>query len=197
MTKDLDDLLNSEDFATFIDSVEHFCRTLERLESLPRALFLQEMDRLLPLVYSTASVLPDYPWDEDEDDGDDRQDASLEQFAKELDMQKSLVDKLGHVDSYSFVFDPVDHGNREVIYGSLAEDLASVYADVRQPLALFRVGEEAGIKQALWDWGFGRKIHWGRHAVHAIGVIYSLVHQHYVEDEGTFDVASDGPVTNA
>jgi hypothetical protein len=186
----LDDLMKGGEFDRFVDSVEGFCATLERVESLPRATFLQDLDRQLPQVYSAAAVLPDYPWDEEDDDNDTLGEGPG-RLAKELDMYQRVRAKLGHLDVYSFVFDPVDHTNRDVIGGSLAEDLASVYADLKQPMELYRSGSEAEIKHALWDWGLGRKMHWGRHGVHAMGVIYSLVHQHYDEDEGTFDVKSD------
>jgi hypothetical protein len=185
----LQDLISGEDFASFLNSLEGFCATLERVESLPKATFLRDLDRQLPQVYSMASVLPAYPWDEDEDET--HLEGELGGLVTQLDMCERIRRKLGPLDSYSFVFDPVDYGNKEVIDGSLAEDLASVYADLKQPLELFRSGGDAEIKQALWDWGSGRKIHWGRHGVHAMGVIYSLVHQHYDEDEG-FDLESKG-----
>lgn len=190
MTDWLDRLVGSVEFGRFLESIEQFCSTLERVESLPKVDFLRDMDRLLPQVYSAASVLPDYPWEEDEDNSSvDRPPAK--KVAKQFDMRERLQKKLHDLDMYEVVFDPVDRGKQEVVQGRLSGDLASVYEELSDPLELYSSGREANIKQALWDWGFGRKAHWGRHAVHAMGAIYSLVHQHYDEDDG-FDIEADG-----
>jgi len=190
MTKNIKALLGSEEFIRFLDALNEFCTLLRAVEATPTSHLLQQVDRLLPLVYSTACVLPEYPWDEDED-YEDAESSDFDGLRVQLDMRNRITAKLGELDRYSVVFDAIGSDDREVVGGSLAEDLSSVFADLLQPLKLFQQGDEPAIKQAIWDWGFGRKIHWGRHAVHAMNAVYSLVHQHYDGDEERFDVHSN------
>jgi hypothetical protein len=188
----LEDLISGQEFGHFVDLTEKYCSTCERIDSLPLVTFLLEIDRLLPQVYGAASVLPAYPWDDDED-GLDEHPSTCSQLDLERGMYDRMRKKLGCFERYDLVFDPYDSEGKEVIDGTLADDLASIYADLKSPLDLFRDGSEPAIKQALWDWGFGRKIHWGRHAVHAMAAVYSLVHSHYDDDDG-FDIAPEqGP----
>lgn len=197
MTAPGDEILHSDDVKCFVKVAERFCEVVERLAALSKLEFLQEMDELLPLVYSSASGLPSYPWDDaarDEGHGT-RQTPSLMKspaarghVAKWKPLYNQIANKLGRHERYSLVFDPVDLANREVIDGSLADDLAGIYMELKDGLDLYRRDVDEAVRQAIWDWGFGRKIHWGRHAVHAMSTIYSLVHQHYDEDDEVFDL---------
>jgi len=203
MTSTLDGLVN-DDLRRFVEAVQRFCEVIEQVESLPKAFLLQRMDELIPLVYHAAYYLPDYPW-EDEDDDDDSEE-SLREFRERTqytdELKKSLRKrraagspvegilkrKLGSFDEYTFVYDPVDRDDREAIPGSLVDDLQSVYWDLKDALDLYNTGDELGIREAIWDWSFGRKHHWGCHAIRAMPVVHSLIRHHYDDDDRVFDI---------
>jgi Domain of unknown function (DUF5063) len=175
---------------SFIDVAERFCEAVDGLAALSKIDFLRQMDELLPLVYSTASALPSYPWDDDDDaEGEELQPKNARShLARWKPLYEAIEQKLGGLERYHQVFDPVHLTERDAIEGTLADDIASVYLDLKEPLEVYRIGTNAAVRQAMWDWGFGRKIHWGRHAVHAMSAIYSLVHSHYDEDDREFNV---------
>jgi hypothetical protein len=114
--------------------------------------------------------------------------AAREHVAKWKPLYDQVANKLGRHERYSLVFDPANLAKREVIDGSLADDLADIYMELKNGLDLYRRDVDEAVRQAIWDWRFGRKITWGRHAVHAMSATYSLVHQHYDEDDEVFDV---------
>jgi hypothetical protein len=195
--------LVTDELRRFVEAVESFCEAVEQVERVPKALFVQRMDELIPLVYHAAYYLPGYPWDDEHDDSEEswrafneRQeytDALGESLRKSQRQTRRSVEEalkaiLGSLDEYRFVFDALDPTDREAISGSLVHDLASIYWDLKDALELYRTGDELGVREAIWDWSFGRKHHWGCHAIHALPVIHSLIHHHYDEDKRVFDI---------
>ena len=70
---------------------------------------------------------------------------------------------------YGKVFDPTVVPPEEPVIGDVADDIADVYRDVVKGLRLF----DAGLfDDALWEWGFGFRTHWGKHATDAIRAIH-------------------------
>ena len=57
------------------------------------------------------------------------------------------------------------------VTGSLADDIADVYRDLRTGLRKWQRGESGG---ALWEWRFNFEAHWGQHADDALRAIHSL-----------------------
>ena len=62
----------------------------------------------------------------------------------------------------------------EPTIGSLPDDLADIYRDVESGLREFQAGRRA---QAVWEWGFGFRHHWGEHATGAIRALHSWLQE--------------------
>jgi Domain of unknown function (DUF5063) len=197
-----DDVFRSEHVARFVDVAERFCAEIESVERLPKVLFLQKMDELLPLLYYSACNLPGYPWDDEDDESEEGMRVYEERTKYVEDLRTSIArsrpvgipvdervdEKLKPHSRYSFVFDPVDQEKAEAIGGSIPLDIESIYSDVGEALDLYRTGDELAMRQAIWDWGFYRKCHWGFHLLNAMAAISSLLHRHYDEDDEVFDI---------
>ncbi len=54
--------------------------------------------------------------------------------------------------------------------GSLSDDIADIYRDVVSGLVEFESGRRA---EALWEWGFNFRHHWGAHATGAIRAVHA------------------------
>jgi hypothetical protein len=70
---------------------------------------------------------------------------------------------------YGEVFDPTVVPPEEPVVGDVANDIADVYRDVITGLRLF---DEGLFDDALWEWGFSFRTHWGKHATDAIRAIH-------------------------
>jgi hypothetical protein len=70
---------------------------------------------------------------------------------------------------YGEVFDPIVVPPENPIVGDVADDIANVYRDVVTGLCLFDLGLH---DHALWEWGFGFRAHWGKHATDAIRALH-------------------------
>ncbi len=82
-----------------------------------------------------------------------------------------LKEKLGDWNLYSPVFDPTK--DREAIYGSLADDIADIYRDLKEGLVLH--SDLAPPNDILWEWRLGFYSHWGKHAIDARHTIHFLL----------------------
>ena len=72
------------------------------------------------------------------------------------------------------IFDPLHDPPEEPVAGSIADDLGDIYRDVARGLVLFECGDRA---EALWEWGFNFRIHWGAHATGAIRALHAYLAQ--------------------
>jgi hypothetical protein len=55
--------------------------------------------------------------------------------------------------------------------GDVGDDLLDVYLDVKRGLLVF---ERDQVAEALWNWSFLHRIHWGHHAVGALFALHCL-----------------------
>jgi hypothetical protein len=200
VTNPSEDLVRSGEVTSFATTVEVFCVLVENSDSYPLILLLEKLDELLPLLYHRACSLPRYPWDDEDDESEEGWRAYDERTKHVDELERSLVKsrrnglqiervlekRLGSLNDYSFVFDPADPSDSEAIDGRIAHDIDSIYWDVRIALDLYHSGDELAMRQAIWDWGFRRKIHWGFHLLSGLTAISSLIHRHYDEDDEDF-----------
>ena len=84
-------------------------------------------------------------------------------------LYRSLREKLGDTDVYRLVCDPTT--DTEVIQGSLADDLADIYGDLKEGLTLLDQAPE----HSIWHWRFDYSSHWGRHAQNALRTIHCVL----------------------
>lgn len=79
----------------------------------------------------------------------------------------NLTALLGESDLYWEVFDPRDLS--DPVAGSLLDDLADIYRDLRRGLHILSTGSP---DDAMWEWRFSFDTHWGNHATDAIRVLH-------------------------
>ena len=72
----------------------------------------------------------------------------------------------------------------EAIHGSLADDIAGIYGDLRKGSALFddRNGTKA---EAIWMWRVMFLSHWGDHAMNALRTIHHVLRERLEDGELT------------
>lgn len=80
--------------------------------------------------------------------------------------------KLGDWDLYWQVFDPTK--DNKAIYGTLADDIADIYRDLKQGLIL-KEAHQAPPEDIIGDWRLGFYSHWGKHAIDALRTIHFLL----------------------
>jgi hypothetical protein len=173
----------------FAAVAEQFCALIEGHEAYGGLQFLTAVHPVLAHLYAAALDLPDTSilFDDDQDPEDGTPDDAVEQAGgptehepdpDRLELEswkrlfKSLQAKFGEREFYREIFDPYESREEAPeLYGSLSDDLADIYRDVRSGLLKWRRGDSG---EALWEWWFHFEIHWGEHASGAVRAMYAL-----------------------
>ena len=157
---------------------QRYCALVDTAGTLETAELLLQLYRILPELISEAVRLPDidlYGRDEDADPNEDlsnkrvRAPMSPDEWNK---LYELLKEKLGDANLYWTIFDPTE--TNEAIYGSLADDIADIYRDLKEGLVLTEK-RAATPEEVIWDWRFGFYSHWGDHAINALRTIHNLL----------------------
>ena len=126
------DILYSKKVIEMLTVSNEYCLYLEAAGDYKKENLLQYMQKLLPLIYLKASLLPDIDANDDS--------AAAEHFVTEEqweDLFNTLSIKLGHDDIYYFV-DLAEKSHSDPVRASLAENLTDIYQDLKDFVLLFQ-----------------------------------------------------------
>lgn len=151
----------------FLNLVREYASMIEDRENLKPYQILSRCDFLLPSIYIEALRLPDV------DPDPDIEEARIEWGPVRQSLQKIL----GRYDAYMCYSMPMY--DKEPCVGSLSDDLADIYCDLKSAMITYEKGE---LDTAIWGWKFQVKYHSGEHITGAMKAISVLVHQHMDAD---------------
>jgi Domain of unknown function (DUF5063) len=157
----------AEIFHRFHKTASDFCAVVDSAPKSGRDEFVLTIYRLLPSLIGEAMRLPDAELSEG--DYQTHAEMSNEQWRQ---LYQTLQEKLGNWDRYWQVFDPTKE--TEAITGSLADDIADIYRDLKNGLVPFDSGS-ASLDGTIWGWRLLFYSHWGAHAMDALRTIHFLV----------------------
>jgi hypothetical protein len=170
---------NAEVAALFASVAQEFCSVIDTAPNLDRIELLTQVYGILPRLISKAIDLPNMELSDDESEQEvsrksqtrARLRLSEEQWVKLYEFLKA---KLGDLNLYWEVWDPTKE--HEAICGSLADDFADIYRDLKAGLSL---GEAHQVppEDNIWHWRLGYYSHWGKHAIDALRTIHFLLEE--------------------
>jgi len=146
-----------------------FCSVVDSAPTIDRSELLLEIYRILPSLIDEAVRLPEVEPSERHDQFVRKarpQEVREQQWAQLYNM---LKEKLGDWDLYRQVFEPTK--NQEAIFGTLADDFADIYRDLKKGLILVEP-PQAPAEDSIWIWRVLFYSHWGQHAIGALGTIH-------------------------
>jgi hypothetical protein len=173
------------DYSTAADRfglvARQYCSLVESTVTLDKTEFLLQLYRTIPDLIAEAIRLPEVDFDEDE--GIEKE-ARIRQIRAKTQMKEeewgrlynSLKERLGEQDLYWQVFDP--RTDNEAIRGSLADDIADVYRDLKNGIA-FKDTNNAPPSEVIFDWRLLFQSHWGKHAIDAFRTVHFLLEEHW------------------
>ena len=155
--------------ATFAQSASQFCELVEQCDRYESGDFFHRVRMVLPLLYHQAMQLP-------ETSGDSQtlnRTLTHEEWCRIL---SSLSTKLGECDTYWVIFAPTQLEPESPVCGSLNDDIADIYRDLKNGLIHWAAGDEKLRESVVWEWKFSFETHWSHHLVNALRVMTWLVH---------------------
>ncbi len=146
-----------------------YCATIEQNSDYDKDDFVQKMQKILPLLYLKASLLPQI---------DDSEEGFIQNYVTEDDWAAlffALKEKLGEDVEYLDVFDERMTDSDAPVVVSLAENFADIYQDLRDFLTNFHLGTDELVKEALWYLQSHFARHWGQYTVNALRAIHNII----------------------
>jgi hypothetical protein len=152
--------------ASFIEVARGYCALVEVGGSGNSWLFARECLASVLDLYRAALVLP-----ETEPDGL-KLTAPIGHELWEA-TRRRLQEKLSR-DTYWEIFEPMQLEQPEPLCGSLSDDLADIWRDVKEGLLISSNEDASSTDEAVWRWRFSLESHWAHDASGAIYALHAL-----------------------
>jgi hypothetical protein len=163
-------IVYSKNVVEFVTVASEYCTSVEQVAKITADGNLRKMQKLLPLLYLKAAMLPKIERLLDEE---------LEKYVSELDYnvlhQKWLV-LLNEYDSFYEVFDPAIQFGQETVTASVSENLLDIYQDLKNFLIAYSLGNEEVMNDALVDCVEHFEEFWGQQLVNVLRAVHMLVY---------------------
>ncbi len=173
----LNSLAYSKNVIELITVANEFCSFLERSEEFETSDFLGRLQKILPLLYLKASMLPEFELESDDD---------LEKYVTEVDyslIQQKILRHTGANDDYQEVFVPGMQFSETALTSSISENVADIYQDMKDLVMSFRTLSEEVMEQALWESQQNFAQLWGQKLVNCLRAVHNLIYSENLANE--------------
>lgn len=164
------DPVYSRNVVEFVAVANEFCKYSEHASELKGDEFLKILQRLLPLMYLKASLLPQL--NSFFEDGN-------EKFVTESDwiaIQDTLKDKFGTANDYLEVFDERMTESEGPVISTISENMADIYQDIKDFLLLYQTGTVEVMNDAVWECRMNFENFWGQKLVNSMRAIHRFIY---------------------
>jgi hypothetical protein len=159
----------SRNVVEFVAVANEYCKYAEHASELKGDEMLRIMQRILPLMYLKASLLPALePFFED----------GNEKFVTEAEWHRvhdSLKNRFGTANDFVEVFDDKFNYADGPVPSSLAENMTDIYQDMKDFLLLYQTGTKEVMNDALWECRMSFENYWGQKLVNALRAIHMFI----------------------
>lgn len=179
-------IVYSKNVVEFVTVANEFCTSMENVGHRTPQENLDTLQKLLPLLYLKAAVLPSVESVMDEE---------LEKFVSELDyntLHQKWLKLLGEHDSFYEVFDPNIQFGDETVTASISENLMDIYQDLKDFVTAYSIGNEEVMNDSLAECVFHFSEFWGQQLVNVLRAVHMLVVGIIDFSEETTDEAAPG-----
>jgi len=160
----------SRNVIEFVAVANEFCKYAEHASELKGDELLKILQRILPLMYLKASLLPQLnPFFEE----------GNEKFVTEAEwirIQEILKEKFGTADDYLEVFDEKISEVEGPVISSISENISDMYQDLKDFLLLYQTGTDEIMNDAVWECRMNFENFWGQKLVNSMRAIHKFIY---------------------
>ena len=160
----------SRNVVEFVAVANEFCKYAEHASKLKGDELLKILQRILPLMYLKASLLPQLePFFED----------GNEKFVTEDDwtnINETLKEKFGTANDYLEVFDEKINETEGPIVSNISENMADIYQDMKDFLLLYQTGTAEVMNDAILECRMNFENFWGQKLVNSMRAIHKFIY---------------------
>lgn len=168
MEDQFEHVVYSKNVIEFVTVANEFCLLLESSSKISKLEFVETAQKLLPLLYLKASLLP-INQNELEDE--------VEKFVTESDWEfinSAVKAKMGGNDEYLEVFEDDMEYSETPLVASISENFADIYQDLKDFITSYKIGTVEVMNDALWDLNNHFYEYWGQKLVNSLRAIHKL-----------------------
>ena len=173
----LNSIAYSKNVIEFITVANEFCSFLERSEDLETPVFRGRLQKILPLLYLKASLLPEFEFEAEDD---------LEKFVTEIDynmIQQKVLQHTGANDDYQEVFISGMQFSESALTSNISENVADIYQEMKDLVMSFRMLNDEVMEQAVWECKNNFASLWGQTLVNCLRAVHNLIYAENNEDD--------------
>jgi hypothetical protein len=167
---ELNSLVYSKNVIELITVANEFCSFVERSDEMESSDFLSRLQKILPLLYLKASLLPAFESDAEDD---------LEKYVTEIEynlIQQKILRHTGAGDDYQEVFLPGMQFSESALTASIAENIADIYQDMKDLVMSFRTLDDEVMELALSESQRNFSLLWGQKLVNCLRAVHNLIY---------------------
>ena len=160
----------------FVRIAVEYCALVEKTKENEKEEFVNLAIKLLPLLYLKISIIPKI---------EEQYDSYLEIKVTEAmysQVQSSIEDLLGEDDLYLETFHPDIKLSDTPIAVKISEDMADIYQDLGNFIAVFKNGNKETMNDSLIDCIQNFKDYWGQRLVNALRALHHIEYKEKVID---------------
>lgn len=175
--EELNSIAYSKNVIEFITVANEYCSFLERSADFESPVFLSRLQKILPLLYLKASLLPEFEFEPEDE---------LEKFVTEVDynqVQENVLLHTGGGDDYQEVFLSGMQFSESALTSSISENIADIYQEMKDLVMSFRTMNDEVMEQAIWECRNNFANLWGQTLVNCLRAVHNLLFSEKTEDD--------------
>ena len=168
--EELNSIVYSKNVIEFITVANEFCSFLERSEDFESPVFMGRLQKILPLLYIKASLLPPFELEAEDE---------LEKFVTETDyneIREKVLEHTGGDDEYQEVFLAGMQFSETALPASISENIADIYQEMKDLVMSFRTMNDEVMEQAIWECGNNFSHLWGQTLVNCLRAVHNVIY---------------------
>ena len=171
----MEDIVFSQYTVDFARIALEYCVFVEKTKESDKKTFVDNMTKVLPLLYLKVSIMPKITTDYESDLGikvDENFYAQVESNISEL---------LGDDDLYLETFHPDIKLSDSPVAVKISEDLADIYQDLGNFIAVFKDGQKETMNDSLLLCIENFRKYWGQRLVNALRALHFIKYKSDIE----------------
>jgi uncharacterized protein YwgA len=172
----MSDIILSKQTEDFVRTALEFCVLVEKHSQGKREFFINNMTKVLPLLYLKVSIIP--PMEENYE-SDLETKVSEEMYER---VENAINQLLGNENLYLETFHPDIRLSDSPVAVKISEDLADIYQDLGNFIAVFKNGQKETMNDSLALCIRNFEKYWGQRLLNALRALHYLKYSNEPEE---------------
>ena len=171
----MEDIVYSNYTVDFARIALEYCVFVEKIKESDKKTFVDNMTKVLPLLYIKISIIPEIK------EGYDSDMESKVTESMYSQVQENVANLLGSDDLYLETFHPDIKLSDSPVAVKISEDLADIYQDLGNFIAIFKNGQKETMNDSLVACIGNFKQFWGQRLVNALRALHFIKYKSEIE----------------